>query len=228
MTLSLEKRAEKVGIVLSKRNINNVKAQVKLAIDRSGSMNTLYNNHTVQDVVERILAIGMKVDMDKVIDVWAFHHGVHECKSATVDNIEHYVDREIVRKVSSGATSYGPVMEAIITSSTEVKKVGFLGGLFHKKEVPKPADPVLGIFITDGQSDDEGRSEKLIKDSQDKDIYWMLVGIGESSFPFLKKLADKYPNCGYTPITDIAKIDDDDLFELLLCDEFAEWVKKFA
>lgn len=46
MAIDINKRVETVGIVLEKRKMNNIPCQVKLAIDKSGSMQNLYENGT--------------------------------------------------------------------------------------------------------------------------------------------------------------------------------------
>ena len=234
MGIDLSKRVEKVGIVLDKRNIRNIPCQVKLAIDFSGSMSRLYDNGTVQDVVERILAVGMNFDVDKSIDAWAFHNDSLPLAAATEKNIANYVNREIVKKYDMGGTSYAPVMKDIVNSSVEVaatKKKGFFSSLFGKKtdEVAAPADeyPTLGIFVTDGENDDARQAEAAIVASQDKNIYWVLIGIGNGNFSFINRIADDYPNAGYFPISDITAIDDDDLYEGILNIEFSQWIEKF-
>ena len=222
MSITLDKRQEKVKIILTKRNMNNIPCQVKLAIDRSGSMDRLYNSHVVQDIVERVLAIGLQVDMDGIIDVWGFHNQAKPLVEATIKNIDGYVEKEIVKKMSAGDTSYAPVMKLIVESAAPQPKGLF--GMFGKKA---SADPALAIFITDGENDDERAAEQAIIESQSKDIYWMLIGIGNGNFSFIEKLGNKYPNCGYLPIRDIAKIDDEDLYDGILNDKFAEWVQRF-
>jgi hypothetical protein len=227
MGIDLMKRVEKVGIVLEKRNIKDIPCQVKLAIDRSGSMDWLYQNNTVQDVVERILAIGMNFDVDKTIDVWAFHTRSFELEPATPKNIDGYVKKHIINKIESGGTAYAPAMEDIINSSVSTQKKGLFGGLFGKKTVATDEYPTLAIFITDGENSDEAQAERLIKASQDKNIYWVLIGIGRSDFFFIRKMGDVYPNCGYFPISDLSAIDDEDLYSEILNDEFSTWIKKF-
>ena len=218
--ISLEKRAEKVGIVLQKKQINNIPCQVKLGIDRSGSMDHLYSKGTVQDIVERILAISLNVDMDKSVDVFAFHTKSYPVKPVTVPLVENYVNDEIVNKIRSGGTSYAPCFEQILESSQGKK--GFLG--FGKKQ----ADPTLAIFITDGENDDRSESERVIKKSLSENIYWLMVGIGhQGDFSFIKRLGDDYPNVGFITINNIDSIDDDDLYEAMLNDELAAWFKKF-
>lgn len=224
MKINLEKRAANVGIILTKKEINNIPCQVKLAIDRSGSMDNLYRNNIVQDIVERVLAVGMNFDIDKSIDVWAFTTDSFKIASATYDNIENYVRSEITSKISSGGTAYSPVIRDIINSS--VPKSNFISKLFNRST--PVVSPTLGIFITDGEALDTEQTEKLIADSLDKNIYWCLLGIGtDSDFGFLEYLGDKYPNVGFFSIKDVASASDETLYSGLLTDEFAAWVKKF-
>lgn len=58
-----------VGVILEKKNLNNVVARVGLVLDISGSMRKLYKNGTVQNVVERILAVASRFDDDGQLDV---------------------------------------------------------------------------------------------------------------------------------------------------------------
>jgi hypothetical protein len=224
MAIDLTKRAEKVGIILSKKQIRDIPCQVKLAIDRSGSMNTLYRNKVVQDVVERVLAIGMNIDKDKIIDIWAFHNDSFELPSVNISNIEDFVDREIVKKISEGGTEYAPVMKDIVNSAAPVQ-TGLFGKLFGKKS--NSTDPSLAIFITDGENFDQQATEKVIVESQSKDLYWVLIGIGGGNFSFIEYLGEKYPNAGYLKIDDIESISDEDLYEDIISQEFADWVGKF-
>lgn len=219
MAIDINKRVETVGIVLEKRKMNNIPCQVKLAIDKSGSMQNLYENGTVQDVVERVLAISLKVDQDGTVDVYAFHSSTKEVKSVTLPLMENYVKKEIVDKVGWGGTSYAPAFKAIVESSKAKKGLFGFGA--------KPADPTLAIFITDGENDDESAAEKIIKETQSENIYWLLMGIGHANFRFIEKLGEKYPNAGFVPITDISAIDDDDLYSAMLNEELATWFQKF-
>lgn len=227
--IDLSKRVEKVGIILEKKGISNVVAQVKLAIDRSGSMNDEYRDGIVQDVVERVLAVGMKFDPDKSIDVFAFHNDSIELPPAKESTISGYVKKEIMNKVSPGGTSYAPVMQDIVESAvaSSGKKKGLFGGLFGKKSAPVEEFPTVAIFITDGENDDRSAAKRAIIDSQDKNIYWVLIGIGNGNFSFIEQLGEEFPNAGYFCVKDIRTIDDDDLYSLIISDELAQWVKKF-
>jgi len=219
MAIDISKRVETVGIVLEKRKMNNIPCQVKLCIDKSGSMQNLYSDGTVQDVVERVLAISLKVDQDGTVDVFAFHTATKEVKSVTLPLMENYVKKEIEDKVGWGGTSYAPAFKAIVDSSKGKKGLFGFGA--------KPADPTLAIFITDGENDDAREAEKIIKESQSENIYWLLMGIGRANFDFIQRLGDDYPNAGFVPIANIKDIDDDDLYSAMLNEELAAWFQKF-
>jgi len=236
---------KKVGIVLAKRNMPNVVAQVGFAIDISGSMQGMYSNGTVQKVVDRLLAIANKFDDNGSLDAWAFQNSAFDLAPATEADFENeYVKRNILKnsKVNLwGGTSYAPVMEKITehyfgASTAPAKSSGGLfGGLFGKKNAPaaasseETADPVFIIFVTDGENDDKSDTRKMIEQYADKNIYWEFVGIGNGSdFNFLKQIADEYPNVGYVGIRDIGKMPEEDLYLELLNEEFCGWVKDHA
>jgi hypothetical protein len=220
MAIDLSKKVEKVGIVLEKRKIKkDITCQVKFAIDKSGSMSDLYYNGTVQKVVEQMLAIGMTFDKDKQIDMWAFTDNSYSLPTVNEHNIENYVIKHIEKKVEYGGTSYAPVLTEIINDSKEKK--GFLG--FGKK----PAEHTLVIFVTDGENSDISQSQKVLGNIEESsNIYWLMVGIGKSSFSFIRKMGEKLENVGFIEIKDISHMSDEALYEALLSDELASWFAK--
>lgn len=239
MAIDLNKRIEKVKIILAKKQLVDITAQVGVAFDISGSMQGLYSNGTVQDVAERILAIACRFDDNENLDAWSFDDGFNALESITLANYVTYVNDEILQnpKIRKwGGTNFAPMMEAIVDDyfpvsviSTGVKK---LFGLFGKGEavqtvsVPKTLDPSYVIIITDGVNGDERATMDLIEANAGNNIYWQFIGIGNVRFTFLERIAKKYDNVGFTPVVDIAAESDDDLYMKLLNDEFCAWVKK--
>lgn len=234
---------KKVGIVLEKKNLLGVEAEIILALDRSGSMRDEYRDGTVQQIVERLLAIGMNMDVDKSIDIFQFNNSYNYVGSATEANHKDFVKNN--KMTTSGGTNYAPVMNAIIEkygtplvekSVNASNKSGLLGGLFGKKKVEevskdviKPTHPTFVLFITDGNNSDTAATEKLIRESAEQPIFWQFVGIGNETFSFLQKLddlSDRYvDNADFFPIKDIKKISDEDLYNNLL-NEFPGWLKE--
>jgi hypothetical protein len=226
---------DKVRFVLEKRNIHDIPCQVKFGMDVSGSIRHLFRDGTIQQVTDKIFTIAMAVDIDKSLDFTAFDSNCYELPAVTEKNIERYIDEHITSNGRYwGGTCYAPVIKSISTSvmTGTTSKLGFLGKLFGGKSVKaavSPLPPTLAIVITDGANDDHHDTEQAIKDSQNLNVYWQLVGIGsdERTFHFIKEMADKYPNVGYTPITDIKSFPEEDLYDSMLNDEFAEWVANF-
>lgn len=232
---------KKVDIVLTKRNINNVTARVGLAIDISGSMQSLYRAGVVQAVVERILAVATRFDDNGEMDVWTFSNGFDRLNGVSERDFNNYVTREILQNnnISKwGGTSYSPVINDVLStyfpaSFKETVKKG-LFGMFGKKETVEVSTPLdqqeaaIIIFITDGENGDAQETIRLLEQAHNKKIYFQFVGIGNEAFRFLNKVADDYSNTGFLKIADIARISDDDLYEGLITDELSTWLKQNA
>lgn len=236
---------KKASIVLEKKNLVGVQAEIVLAIDRSGSMNQLYQNGTVQELVERLLGVGMNMDANKEIDVFQFNDSFNYVGVATEENHANFVKKN--KMTVSGGTKYAPVMKAVIEkygTSLEKKtqvpaKKGLFGSLFGKKEVEevvehskaivKPTHPTFVFFITDGNNFDVAETERVVRESANQPIFWQFVGIGREKFNFLQKLDDlqgRYvDNADFFKVEDIKKVSDDELYNKLLT-EFPDWLRE--
>lgn len=237
MAVDLNKRIEKVKIILAKKQLPDVKAQVAVAFDISGSMRGLYSNGTVQDAAERILALACRFDDNQNLDTWTFSGGADALNAITLENYATFVDSEILKnnRVSKwGGTNYFPVMNDIVTEyfadQPAANGISKLFGMFSSKKQaePTPSDlyPSYAIIITDGENSDEDKTRALIEKNADKNIYWQFIGIGGTRFRFLEQIADQYPNVGLVTVNDLAAVSDDDLYMQLLNDEFCTWIRK--
>lgn len=236
--------SKKAKIVLEKKNLGGVQAELVFAIDRSGSMYEEYSDGTVQELIDRLLAIGMNMDVNKQIEVFQFDTSSRYVGTASADNHTNFVKNN--RMTANGGTNYAPVMKAIIdkngtplSSGTKEAKKGLMGGLFGKKSnEPTPAatveikpqqHPTFVFFITDGTNSDRDEAERVIRESSNQPIFWQFVGIGNESFDFLQKLDDlkgrHVDNADFFKIKNIKKISDEELYEKLLT-EFPDWLKE--
>jgi hypothetical protein len=216
---------KKAAVVLEKKNLTNVKGQVKVVVDKSGSMDWLYENGTVQELIDRLLGIGMNMDLDKSIDVFAFHDSTKDVGQVKEGNYQGFVNNVLVKKFPSwGGTKYAPAMSAVIDSSS-AKKSGF----FRKAKVA--TEPTFVIFVTDGNNSgpDQIVTRKLIKESSNQAIFWQFVGIGNERFSFLQELDDMggrfLDNADFFKISDLSKISDEELYDKLLT-EFPGWIEQ--
>lgn len=242
---------KKVQVVLDLRKIDNsTKAAVCLCIDGSGSMDGLYRRGTVQNVVNRISAIACKFDDNQELDVFAFSSNCSEADAATPDMFGTYVQKQLLDAglIEGGGTNYSPFIRSVqekYFSPTMVGKTkeaakgifGAIKGLFSAEDTAAPVVvtgsratcgyPIFVIVITDGENSDQGATTALLKQMQDKDIYWQFVGIGHENFRYLRQIADELPNVGFFEIKDIVEVKDMELYKELVSEEFAAWVNKF-
>jgi hypothetical protein len=238
---------KKVEVVLEKNNLVGVKADIILAQDISGSMSGEFSNGTVQEVITRLLAVGMKMDVDKSIDVFAFNTRGHHIGEANESNHENFVRNVFLRKVSvGGGTNYAPVMMDIINKfgapvqpkviEKQVPSKGFLGKLFGLKEtvyeeVPVKASsqktPKLVFFITDGENWDHADAEYVIREAAKQGIFWQFIGLGNETFDFLESLDEMegrfVDNANFFQVNDINRISDEELYQRIL-GEFPSWL----
>lgn len=196
MSISLDKRTElATGAVLTLMkdaadqgvDLGEVSAEVILAVDYSGSMEHLYNNGSVQDVVERCLAMTLTgLDLDGIVPVYPFHSDVLARRDATIENYQGFVQREFTERM--GGTNYVPVMNAIIgevtgTAPAAASPRGRGLSRLRKQHIEAastgPAEtPTLVLFVTDGEPSDSQQAIEVIRQSANLPIFWEFIGIG--------------------------------------------------
>ncbi|MCY9308844.1 VWA domain-containing protein [Bacillus inaquosorum] len=217
--------SKKAKIQLEKKQLLDVKAEIVFVIDTSYSMGNLYNNGTVQELVDRLLGIGMNMDTNKSIDVFSFSDRAKEVGRANEKNHMDYVESN--RIVVNGGTNYAPVMKLILDKYASSNK-GFFSGLFSSKN-KKQEIPTFVFFITDGDNSDKSDATELVKESSNQPIFWQFVGIGNTNFSFLEKLDTMsgrfLDNANFFQVNDIASISDDELYSRLL-NEFPTWLQQ--
>lgn len=224
LTKQLDLRKEKILNLKKSIGLENQKAQVVLALDYSGSMDELYRSGKVQELVERLLPIGMAFDDNQEVDFYIFQNNCTKLpENLTVQNIPGYINSKVYRKYDMGGTEYAPVLTKILKDFS--KKGGLLGmGDYKKLEYP-----VYVIFITDGDNSDKPKSEDVIREASKTGIFFQFVGIGKANFPFLEKLDNlqgrNIDNANFFSVNDLSAKSDDDLYKLLLT-EFPSYVKE--
>lgn len=205
-------RKDKVVSLIKKKNIANIKARVGLVLDFSGSMSSLYEDGTVQNIIERIIPIALNFDDNGELDFWIFENGFVRLDSITMDNF-YGLAKDLMKKYDMGGTRYEPVIKDVDS--------------FYIEENPMNI-PNYVIFITDGDNSDKHKAEEIITSVSRHPIFFQFIGIGNSSFSFLEKLDEmdgRYvDNANFFSVTDINNMSDDDLYDKLLS-EFPVWLK---
>lgn len=237
MKLDLAKQSARVQLVLTKRQLPNMRASVGLTLDVSGSTQGLYASGTIQRLLEQIVPVALKADDNQNLDVYTFSSGemINQVDGATAENYENFVQEQILDNDDVdkwSGTSYAPVIQQMIEDYGFVRKAGgFLGfgGTTQLVSESASGEAVLNYFITDGENDDKDATEKLFAqlETAKSNMYFMLIGVGHQSFSFLRQLADRHGNVGFLNVSDLQKfVNEDNLYEQLLPVELTQWLKQ--
>lgn len=259
--ISLQKDKDKLGkkvVKLSKAVINlskekqvdlgAVKAQVVFVVDYSGSMRERYKTGEVQEVVNKMVPLGLTFDDNGQIECFRFSSSFKQFESIDINNYNDYVDKYIYHG-DMGTTKYAPVLNEIRrqyvlgegTGAVSTSK-GLFGKLFGKKQqqensnttaIQGSTDPVFVVFVTDGDndSDDKEPCNKIIKTLSNDNVFIQFIGIRSYSgtnFRYLRELDDlpgrSCDNTGFVEFEEISKVSEDVLYTKVL-EQFADWLK---
>ena len=206
--ISLEKKS---GI-----NFDGHKAKVAVVMDYSGSMGSLYRSGAVQRLLTRLMPLALRFDDNGELDVWLFHNSFIRTESMDLSNFESYVQENITSKgYKMGCTSYAPVLQDVLRK-------------YFVEDAATSNVPTFVVFITDGNNDDKRATNEIVKESSYKNIFIQFVGIGNERFDYLERLDDltgrPVDNTGFIKVQDMARLSDEQLFDMLL-DQYPDWLK---
>lgn len=219
-------------------DLGAVKAQVVVVVDYSGSMNRMYKDGTVQDVINKMLPLGLTFDDNGEVEIFRFADGDNfkQFESLNINNYDGYVEK-VIHNGHMGRTDYAPVLNEIkkLYIDGETKKVGFFARLFGKKATTKTltgadasVNPVFVIFITDGNNSDKKATDTIIRELSSKNCFIQFVGVGTESMRYLENLDSitgrECDNTGFVRFTDIRNVDTSELYSKTL-EQFADWLK---
>jgi hypothetical protein len=224
MGLSLEKKSELVRLNLEKRKVPaGIKLAVKTVIDVSGSIKPYFDNGTMQELVDRLIPVGMRFDDDGAIESYAFGSRVQKLRDITTRDFGNYIKDSFKQEVRDDVlwtgTSYSNALSLVD------KNLGGGGGFlgFGAKKLK----PSYMMFITDGDTQgDERETDHLLAKMADKKVYIQMIGVGRgSNFTFLNNMADKYGHVGFVTFPALERTTDEAMYEALLGEELCGWIK---
>ena len=255
LKLDMNKSAQALQFSLEKKGVNvgNLRAEVAIDFDVSGSYEGEHRGGQTQQLLTRLVPWGLVFDPDKQLDVFTFSDGpghVHHVGMVTPANCDGFIKREIIDIVPgwNGGTDYSHVLEANLKTfgwigggEQQVAKQGggFLGRVFGQKPAPQVVVPVarrrsLVLFNTDGGNSDRDRTMRILEESEKRkdEIYFLFIAYADPrrrpDFSFLNEIGDRFGNTGTVVITDLEKftnLPDEQLNEQLLGDELVGWLK---
>ncbi len=248
LPINLEKKAPKIfnlakkaQINLEKVNLQKHRAKVALCLDISGSMSSLYSSGKIQELAEKILALGCNFDDDGSIDLFLFGANAHQAGEMNLDNFANFITQIEKKYPLEGGTYYGKAM-------TLIRQFYFPDNQGKKLNQIRPSSsPVYVMFVTDGNTFDEKITEQQLQWSSYEPIFWQFMAIGKSQkdikqggfggwlsrafasdFTFLEKLDDLQgrliDNANFFSVEYPHLIEDDLLYKLLMS-EYPQWLK---
>jgi uncharacterized protein with von Willebrand factor type A (vWA) domain len=218
--LSLQKSVlslDKTLITLEKKSgfsFDGHRAKVAVAMDYSGSMSGMFRSGAVQDVITRLLPIALKFDDNGELESWLFSEGYERLAPVTASNYEGYVKNVMMQAgMYMGGTNYAPALKDIVK--------------YYKDKHPSTI-PSFVMFITDGDNWDESETNKIVRELSNYNMFVQFVGIGNgSNFTYLRELDNlsgrKYDNTGFIAVSDMNKMDDQQLYTEVLR-QYNDWL----
>jgi stress response protein SCP2 len=213
--------SKKAAISLQKYGLEEHRAKVALCLDISISMSQLYSSGLIQSFVEKILALGCRLDDDGSIDIFLFGEQGYKPDPITYKDFNGYVNRIIRLYPLESDTRYSTAIEMVRTHYTNYK--------YERSEPMKSEIPVYVIFLTDGQPSDKAASTRALKNSSFEPIFWQFIGVGNSNFSYLEKLDDLtdrfIDNADFFSVSSLNQYNDEQLYEKLI-NEYPTWLKE--
>lgn len=251
MSLSLEKKitklnlekspklvslAKKANESISKKGFEAHQAQVALVMDISGSMSGMFKDGTVQEIIGRIMALGINFDDNAAIDIFAFGEHSHNLGELTPKDFDNAADWILRRAPFEGNTKYANPMVEIAQHYGFVKTEstsGFLGFGKKTQEVwqynSQFEHPIYVLFVTDGTNNDEQATREILIKLSNFPVFFQFVGIGNASFKFLEELDNisgrNLDNANFFAVKDPIKMSPELMFDNMM-NEYPDWVKE--
>lgn len=180
-------------------------------------MARFYQNGTMQDFSEKVLAAAVHFDDDGSIPVILFDREPRRAEDVTIDDYQGAVTRMVAKAGRMSTTDYTKAMQAVI----------------DHYQASGSTDPAFVVFQTDGNPDHRKSAEDLLCKAAHLPIFWQFVGFGNDSFDFLRKLDQlKVPakrvidNAGFFRAgSDPRSMSPESLYDNLM-GEFPEWLAK--
>lgn len=206
LTKSLELNLVKANI------FTPITMAVKLAVDKSGSMDDEFRCGWVQDTLDLFLAAAMKFDDDGKMEIGFFNTGFKRERDMVEADAGTYIQREGIR--AGGGTNFADAIKALKGSNK--------GGFFSFGKTPTP---VYLALITDGENNDKYEFEKQLDSLENTFVQIVAIGNGCNK-RYLDAIAAKYDTVEVLYIADPKAVDQNKFYELLLNEEFKAFATK--
>lgn len=207
---------------LEKKNKADLSARVALMLDISVSMQPHFENGAVDELVRRVLGMGFQIDDDGAIDAFLFGSEAYDHGPITERNYHGFTEDVPRLYPFETNTMYGQAMQVVIE---------------HYQQRPV-GEPVLVLFVTDGDTNDKELTEKMLRLAASRPIFWQFIAIGKKprtireggwlpeGFTFLQHLPEMkgrlVDNVAVAAVETPASLDQAWLFETMI-ENYLRW-----
>ena len=210
--------AKKAMVSLEKKSLGGATAKVVLVLDISASMTGRYRSGEIDRLTQRVLGLGLNMDDDGAIEVYAFGSRPHRIGIADAINYRTFIPDMLRTHSLEYSTNYGAVIDMIRSDYGSQDDFGRV--------------PVYVMFVTDGDTNDKQLTEKQIRAAASEGIFWQFMGVGRSNgFAFLEKLDDlkgrRVDNCDFFSVASADGPSDGELYDKMI-GEYPGWLKAAA
>lgn len=214
--------------------------EVRLAIDKSGSMHGLFRQGFVDEIVNKFLGVAMTFDDNGSVEVGFFNHNFSDAPEALPGDVGRYLQK--ARQQADGGTSFAGIIQAFETERggavAQVAQAakGFFGKMFGSKTTAPAATTgaagcaVAGMrayvgIVTDGDNSDKAQFEAELARTSGE-VFYQVICIGSGApTSYLNKLAAKYPHVSVVEFRNPSAITEDEFYSQLVNDTFVSWMK---
>ena len=221
MTLALN-YSKKLELNMQKKGVVDIpKMPVRIAVDCSGSMSSLYDSGWVEDMLVVFSGAAMTFDDNKALELGFFNSSVRRTLDITEANpAEGYIQRNRIH--ADGGTLFVPILEEF--AHPQQQKKGFLSKLLGGDRTTNVGKSYLAI-ITDGDAGDRMEFKRRLS-LISKDVFVQIIGIGDDvPTAFLQELDDSYENVDFRYVENPHALTQDQMLDLIANEEFVEFIK---
>jgi len=218
--MNFEKTQELVTLSFQKKQspLPTQKFDVKLLVDKSGSMQEEFESGWVSKTIDLFTACSSKFDDDGNLTVGFFNHGYQHGKVANKQTFGSYF-KGFYQK-AEGTTQYAQAIDGILATSLKSTLFGFL------KTKPKTKLSYLAM-ITDGDCADYSDFIKTVN-SFDSNLFFQVIVIGNQVTIDKLKFLNQFTNCDYVLVPDPHNTSEEKFLELVISDKFINWTKNLS
>lgn len=193
--------------------------RVRLATDKSGSMDSLFRNGFVEKTIELFMGVASKFDDNAELEYSFFNTSADSMKSVGLSNY-----KRMGIPSAGGGTNYMPVLNELMESGK--KATGVFGKLFGGAGKTSSNEPPVYIgFITDGEPNDLNETLDAIREASSSPNFIQFIVLGNTvNKRILDELA-KNPNVSYHIIPNPMSMTVDELYEAIANTKLLDWYK---